>query len=196
MIARAVHGARVHDHSRKPAGDSLQNHGLGAMFAVGVREGCAERIEGGVLIGGPAIARDADRRDRGGVNHPRHARGQARLHHDPRALNVDPVNLFPLGSPIRRHRRDVEDEVAAGYRACDGFRLQDVTQDVLDRQPFQHDEFGSGSMQHAHSIATSDQCGNDLRADKTGAARDQDFHSGFSYTRYVLYTLPPRRSMV
>ena len=45
VIARTVHGARIHDHSGKPACDSLQNNGLGAMFAVGVHEGCAECIE-------------------------------------------------------------------------------------------------------------------------------------------------------
>ena len=80
----------------------------------------------------------------------------------------------------------MEDEITTGNCASDGLRLYDVAQDVLNRQPLQHDEFGSGSIQHAYSITTPDQCGDDLRADKTGAARDQDFHSGFSYTRYVL----------
>ena len=130
------------------------------------------------------------------MDYPRHACRQTRLHDDARALNIDLTKLFSLGSPIRRYRRDVEDETATGHRACDSLWLQDVTQEVLDRQTFQHDSVRSGPMQHADGITAPDQRRNNLRADKTGATRDQDFHSGFSYTRYVLYTLPPRRSMV
>ena len=130
------------------------------------------------------------------MNHPRHARRQTRLHDDARTLNIDLIKLFSLGSPIRRHRGDVEDEVAAGYSAHNGLWLQDVAQEVLDRQSFQHYVVRGGPMQHADGITAPDQRRNNLRADKTGAARDQDFHSGFSYTRYVLYILPPRCSMV
>jgi hypothetical protein len=74
----------------------------------------------------------------------------------------------------------MEDEITPGRRAHNGLRLENIAQHMLDRQPIQVDEIGRGPMQHPHVVAAPDQGRNNLRADKTGAARDEDFHSGFS----------------
>src|SRR5439155_1721405 len=117
----------------------------------------------------PAVLRDPERADGGGVDHAAHARRACGLEDGARATDVDAVELLRVGRPEAVVGRDVEDDVDALHRALHGGWIQQVSVADLDVEPCKRAAVPAWSRQHAHRAALGEELADDVGADESRA---------------------------